>query len=197
MSNPVFTDVVFVGDMREVRSLYGKMKRLEERKQPLEENGCYWAKRWLGYLVARLGEDWHEVYCRGTWKFLRKTGHSVLFLTETAWKPPFELFKMIQRHYPSLQFYFEAEGEEWDAYITNDIEGHYFPYRYIIDCEPDIEYFNTIEAAAAHLSTYIGKCIVPTWESLNNAADEWNNKHKDSDWPVNVKQIEVIDNHDI
>ena len=104
---------------------------------------------------------------------------------------------MIQRHYPSLQFYFEAEGEEWDAYITNDIEGHYFPYRYIIDCEPDIEYFNTIEAAAAHLSTYIGKYIVPTWESLNNAADEWNNKHKDSDWPVNVKQIEVIDNHDI
>jgi len=29
MSNPVFTDVVFVGDKREVRSLYGKMKRFE------------------------------------------------------------------------------------------------------------------------------------------------------------------------
>ena len=28
MSNPAFTSVVFVGDRREVRSLYNKMKRL-------------------------------------------------------------------------------------------------------------------------------------------------------------------------
>jgi hypothetical protein len=27
---------------------------------------------------------------------------------------------------------------------------------------------------------------------LNEAADEWNDKHPDSDWSINVKQIEVI-----
>ena len=66
MSNPVFTDIVLEGGIGEVRSLYGKMKRLQERKKPLVENSFHEPKRWLGNLVTRLGEDWHEVYCRGT-----------------------------------------------------------------------------------------------------------------------------------
>ena len=192
MSNPVFTDIVLEGDKREVRSLYGKMKRLQERRLPLVENGFYEPKRWLGNLVARLGEDCKGVYCRGTWNSLRMAGNRVFFHTETAGKPPFDLLKMLLRHYPSLQFYFETEGDDWDAYLTNDAEGLYFSCRYVVDCEPDMEYFDTIDAAANHLSAFTSERIAPTWEKLCQAADDWNESHEDSDWPVCVKQIEVI-----
>ncbi len=87
---------------------------------------------------------------------------------------------------------FEGEGDDWDAYLTNDAEGKYFSSRYIVDCEPDIEYFDTIEEACDHLSAYIGKPINASWQALNEAADEWNDEHPDSDWSINVKQIEVI-----
>lgn len=154
MSNPAYMNVVFEGEEREVRSLYSKMKRLQERKTPLVENGYFEKKRWLGNLVARLGHDYREVYCRGVWEFLDMKGGCVSFFTETAWKPPFALLRLIQQHYPSLQFYFKAEGYDWDAYVTNDAEGRFFPSRFIVDCEPDIEYFNTIVEAAAHLSGF-------------------------------------------
>ena len=55
MSNPAFMSVCFEGEQRELRSLYGKMKRLQERKKPLVENGFYYPTRWLGNLVTSKG----------------------------------------------------------------------------------------------------------------------------------------------
>ena len=135
--------------------------------------------------------------CRGTWSYLElKTDH-LYFFTETAWKPPFALLKLIQKVYPSLSFYFSAEGDDWDAYLTNDAEGKYFSSRYIVDCEPDIEYFDTIEEACDHLSAYIGKPVAASWKALNEAADEWNDENPDSDWPINVKRFEIIGNEEL
>lgn len=65
------------------------------------------------------------------------------------------------------------------------------------ECEPDIEYFNAIAEASNHLSAYIGKPVNASWQALNEAADEWNEEHPDSDWPINVKQIEVISNDEL
>ena len=76
--------------------------------------------------------------------------------------------------------------------VCFEAEGKYFSSRYIVDCEPDIEYFDTIEEACDHLSAYIGKPVNASWQALNEAADEWNDEHPDSDWSINVKQIEVI-----
>ena len=197
MSNPVFMFVCFEGERRELRSLYGKMKRLQERGKPLVENGFYHPTQWLGNLVTRLGADWHEVYCRGTWSDLELSEGTLSFSTETAWQPPFALLKLIQKAYPSLSFYFSAEGDDWDDYLTNDAEGRYFPSRYIVDCEPDMEYFDTVAEASKHLSEYIGKPVAASWEALNQAADEWNDDNPDADWPVNVKRFEIISNDEL
>ena len=161
--------VCFEGERRELRSLYSKMKRLQEREKPLVENGFYYPTRWLGNLVTRLGGDTREVYCRGTWSDLRLSENCLSFFTETAWQPPVTLL-----------------------HLTNDAEGKHFSSRYIVDCEPDMEYFDTIEEASNYLSAYIGKPVAATWQSLNEATDEWNDEHPDTDWAINVKQIEVV-----
>ena len=197
MSNPAFMSVCFEGERRELRSLYGKMKRLQERKKPLVENGFYCPQRWLGNLVTKLGADWHDVYCRGEWSYLELKKSHLYFFTETAWKPPFALLKLIQKVYPSLIFYFSAEGDDWDAYLTNDTEGRHFKSRYVLDMEPDIEYFDTIEEACAHLAAYIGKSIEASWETLYTEADNWNDEHPDTNWPINVKQIVIISNDEL
>lgn len=197
MSNPAFMSVCFEGERRELRSLYSKMKRLQEREKPLVENSFYYPTRWLGNLVIKLGEDWHKVYCRGTWSSLNLANDHLYFFTETAWQPPFALLKLIQEKYPSLLFFFEAEGDGWDSYLTNDAEGKYYSNRYIVDVEPDIEYFDTIEEACNHLSAYIDKPVANTWQALYEAAENWNDEHPDTDWPINVKQIEVIGNDEL
>ena len=60
---------------------------------------------------------------------------------------------MIQRHYPSLRFYFE----------------------------PDIEYFDTIQEACAYLSAFTGWEIEATWKALQEAAEAWNDEHRNAD----------------
>lgn len=197
MSNHAFMSVVFEGEKRELSSLYGKMKRLQERKKSLVENEFYYPTQWLGNLVTRLGADWHDVYCRGTWSDLKMKENHLYFFTETAWQSPFALLKLIQQVYPSLTFYFSAEGDDWDSYLTNDAESKYFSSRYIVDMEPDMEYYDTIEEACYHLSTYIGKPIAESWEALYQAAEEWNEDNPDADWPINVKQFEVITNDEL
>lgn len=184
--------VVCEGDKRELRSLYGKMKRLQERKKPLVENNFYYATRWLGNLVKRLGGSWKEVSCRGVWDDLKFHNEHISFVTETAWQPPFDLLEFVREKYPSLSFYFEAEGDSWDFYLTNDVEGRYFSSRYVVDCEPDLEYFDTIEEACGHLSAFIGTQIAPTWEALEQAVIKWNDSHEDADWPIDAKKIEVL-----
>ena len=161
------------------------------------ENGFYYPTRWLGNLVTRLGADWHNVYCRGTWSDLELKKSHLYFFTETAWQPPFALLKLIQKVYPSLSFYFSAEGDDWDTYLTNDVEGRHFSSRYIVDLEPDIEYFNTIEDACQHLADYIGKPVAASWEALYQATEEWNDDNPDADWPINVKQFEIICNDEL
>lgn len=191
MSNPAFTYIVIEGKRREQRLLYEKMKRLQERKKPLIENRFYYPTRWLGNLVARLGSDWHKVYCGGTWSDLRLTGNTLNFFTETAWKPPFELLQLIRRAYPSLTCFFEAESDDWDAYVTNDADGRYFPARYVIDTESETEYFNNIEEACLHVSPYIGRTATNR-EELMNAIDEWEAENEDPEKYVLIKEIEMI-----
>ena len=197
MSNPAFMSVYFEGESHELKSLYGKMKRLQERKKPLLKNGFYCPQRWLGNLVKRLGNNWREVYCRGEWSDLILTDEYLYFFTETAWRPPFGLLKLIQKVYPSLTFYFSAEGEDWDTYLTNDKEGRYFKSRYIVDCEPDMEYFDTIEEASNHLSKYIGKNVAAKMQAMCEAAEEWNDEHPETDWLINVKEFEIISNDEL
>ena len=81
MSNPAFMSVCIVGDRRQMRSLYQKMLRLQNRKEPLIENGFYYPKRWLGNLVARLGGDYKKVCCRGTWGDLSLYNKRMYFFT--------------------------------------------------------------------------------------------------------------------
>jgi len=197
MSNPAFMSVYFEGDRNELKSLYGKMKRLQERKKPLVENDYYYPNYWLGNLVARLGADWHDVYCRGTWSDLTLNENWLFFSTETAWQPPYELLKLIKKVYPSLNFFFSAEGDDWDFYLTNDEKGRYFTSRYVIDMEPDIEYFDTIEEACAHFEANIGKPVEADFKALFESAEDWNDDHPDADWPISIKQIELVSDDEL
>lgn len=103
------------------------------------------------------------------------------------------MLELIQKVYPSLRPYYEAEGDDWDSYFTNDSEGKYFPARFVVDMEPDVEYFNTIKEACHHLSEYIRKPVEATWDALCESAEEWNDRHPEAEWFINVKEIEVID----
>ena len=196
MSNPVFMSVVFEGKRRELRSLYGKMKRLQERKKPLVENGFYYPTLWLGNLATRLGANWQEVYCGGTWDGLRLRNGLLTFDTETASQPPFKLLKLIRKTYPSLSFYFKAEGDDWDWFLTNDAEGKYYPDRFLVDSDLGYEYFVDLEGVCQFLSTRI-TIVGKSEDLLYEAIDEWEENNNDPNQYIIIKKVEVLSNDEL
>ena len=196
MSNPAFTSVYLEGERRELRSLYEKMKRLQDRKKPLVENGFYYPQRWLGNLVTRLRGDYHDVYCRGTWSDLKLSKDYLYFFTETVSQPPFRLLKLIENVYPSLSFYFEAEGDDWDCLLTNDAEGKYYPYRYLVDSDMGYEYFVELEEVCQFLSpriTIVGQSEDQLYEAIN----EWEENNNDPILYIIIKKVEVLNNDEL
>ncbi len=196
MSNPAFTSVYLEGERRELRSLYEKMKRLQDRKKPLVENGFYYPQRWLGNLVTRLGGDYHDVYCRGTWSDLKLSKDYLYFFTETVSQPPFRLLKLIENVYPSLSFYFEAEGDDWDCLLTNDAEGKYYPYRYLVDSDMGYEYFVELKEVCQFLSpriTIVGQSEDQLYEAIN----EWEENNNDPILYIIIKKVEVLNNDEL
>lgn len=196
MSNLVFMSVCFKGDQRQLKSLYGKMKRLQERKEPLVKNDYYHSKQWLGNLVKRLGANYNNVYCRGTWDCLRMNEKSLYFTTETASQPPFRLLKLIANVYPSLSFYFEAEGDDWECLLTNDVEGIFFPYHYLVDSDMGYEYFIELEEVCQFLSPRI-TIVGQSEDNLYEAIDEWEENNNDLNKYIIIKKVEVINNDEL
>ena len=132
MSNPAFMSVCIVGDRRQMRSLYQKMLRLQNRKEPLIENGFYYPKRWLGNLVARLGGDYKKVCCRGTWADLSLNNKRLYFFTESAWQAPFDVLHLIKKRFeldmPQESDYYDTI-EEVAELVGNYIGHHIEPTK--------------------------------------------------------------------
>ena len=177
MPNWCYTQYAVHGDGKTVRRLYNKMKKLQEREEPLVPNG--FGKTWLGCLVKSLGSDPQSVYCRGEWKDLDMTDdETLMFNTEHAWSRPSEVEELIKKKYPGLEVYFLEEELGMDIFQTNDEFGRYFTETIIIDDEADgMEYYSE-EDALRRLSELKGETIT-NWEdaeafvvALNAAQDE-------------------------
>jgi hypothetical protein len=158
----------------------------------LVETGFYYPKRWLGNLVTRLGADWNEVFCRGTWDDLKLKSKSLYFFTESAWQAPFDLLQLIKKVYPGLEIYFSAEGDGWDTYLTNDKEGRFFESRFELDMPPENDYYDTIEEVAERIGAYLGRHVEPTKEAVYAVIDEFDETNDDMDAYINLKEFEVV-----
>ena len=179
MPNWCFSSYVIEGRKKELQSLHSKMKRLEKRKKSLVENG--FGKTWLGNLATRLGGDWQEVYCRGSWSDLDWNGAILRFNTETAWGPMTEVFNFIKSIYPSLEIYYMAEENGNGVFITNDTEGRFFSDRYYLDSDGPVDdhYFETIEELAQVISEIVGHPVGESFEECEKALDDHMEKNPD------------------
>ena len=188
MANWCYSSYCIEGDNEEVRSLYRRMKRLQDRRKSLVEND--FGKTWLGNLVTDLGSDWKEVYCRGTWSDLGYEKGILRFNTETAYSPMNAVMKLAKSKYPSLRIYYSAEEDGWGMYVTNDAEGKHYPDRYFVESEWGREYFSTMTNVCVYVSGLIKKEVRDEKE-LRAAIEEWNENVEDIDENITLNEFKV------
>ena len=193
MPNWCCTAYSIEGDAQEVKALYELMKELEEKEKPTVENG--FGTSWLGCLVDALGEDWHNVRCRGHWDGLEFDECVLTFWTETAWASCNEVFDLVCKKFPSLCYYYRAEEPGMGDYYTNDIEGRYYPERYIIDLSTDkgewhTEYFDDLQSLYEWLEDIAGVPI-RSEQDIQVLKQKW--EEIDPDAFININEFEVVE----
>lgn len=179
MPNWCWTSYVAVGDRKEVRDLYEKMKSLEEGEKSLVENG--FGKTWLGNLVVILGGDWNEISCRGEFSGLQidSDENSLRFEAMTAWGELSNLRQFICSKYPSLSIYYRAEEPGMCYYATNDAAGEYFPKRIKVDeWDNDPEYCVTWYEAFQIIAEKTGT-EVHNMDDMHRVLETYNSEHED------------------
>ena len=152
MPNWCSTRYACTGDQNELQSLYERMNRLAQMKEPLKPNG--FGTTWLGNLVEDLGVDFNKVQCRGSWDGLELDGGVLRFWTETAWYRCTEVEDLIKEKYPSIEIFFLCEEPGMAIYEKNN--NVFFPEDYIVDIEDDDTYYLMESEALQTLSDFFG-----------------------------------------
>lgn len=81
---------------------------------------------------------------------------SLKLTTETAWVACSELMDKIAEKY-DLQLFYYSEEPGCGIFETNDVEGQFYSFRYMVDSEKEgIEYYDTFEQVAEAIADMTG-----------------------------------------
>ena len=190
---PNWCDTIYkcVGDLKEVRSLYKKIKANDKRKTPRIKNG--FGKLWLGCIIDALGEDWEKFRCRGEIIDYQLDGNILTIYQDTAWCEQDGFRKCIEKKYPSIKVYYREEEPGCDVFYTNDVNGNYFPDRYFLDSYDKLLYYKTIEEAAKSVSGIVGHKVEPTVKDVDDALEYYLEEHEDEDIFYSFHEFTVVD----
>lgn len=192
MPNWAYSQYFATGDKEQLKKLYSIMSELEEMKAPgLHENG--FGSTWLGNLVIKLGGNWKQVYCRGSWdNLLLHEDGTVSFSVESAWGELYDVRKFIEEYFPDVRLFFQCEESGMGIYQTNDDTGQYFPEKYYLWVENgDTEYYNNLEALAKVVENITGSKNLKTLDSCKKALETYSRSH--SDLCYTLEDFELLD----
>ena len=167
------------------------MEELECMKSPgLHENG--FGPTWLGNLVIKLGGNWEQVYCRGSWdNLLLHEDGTVSFSVESAWDEPNEVREFIEKKFPDIKFYYQTEESGMGIYKTNDDTGQYFPEEYYLWVENEqTEYYDNLESLIRDVEKITGSKHLKTLDSCRKALETYSRKN--SDLCYSLEEFSVI-----
>lgn len=180
MANWCSTSYVVVGNEKEVRNFYQRLKKILNNSEALKSD---FGNSWLGNILDNFGFSPEDIYCRG---YITDFGFGVnkddkglnlSFGTETAWAPMNEVFdKIFKEHYPSLKYYYIAEEPGCELYETNDAKGLYFQ-PFLLDLYGDKfgwdihEYYDNLEDALKAANEILQKDFVSIKEVEDYISD--------------------------
>lgn len=192
MPNWAYTQYHATGDKEQLWKLYSIMSELEEMKAPgLHENGFGFT--WLGNLIIKLGGNWKQLYCRGSWdNLLLLEDGTVSFSVESAWGELYDVRKFIEEYFPDVRLFFQCEESGMGIYQTNDDAGQYFPEKYYLWVENGLtEYYTNLEALTKEVENITGSKNLKTLDSCKKALETYSRSH--SDLCYTLEEFELLD----
>ena len=150
---------------------------------------------WLGYIKKSLLPDVEEeLPARGEISYIEEEieDHdndmaSLKLTTETAWVACSELMDKIAEKY-DLQLFYYSEEPGCGIFETNDVEGQFYSFRYMVDSEKEgIEYYDTFEQVAEAIADMTGIRL----NNISEADDKLSAFNNDDTFLI-INEISVV-----
>lgn len=166
MPNWNTTDYTLYGNKENIKRLYTELKKTVDIDRTKESKPFTFLGNsyWLGYIKkSLLPEVEEELPVRGEISYIEEDieDHdndmaSLKLTTETAWVACSELMDKIAGKY-DLQLFYYSEEPGCEIFETNDLEGQFYSFRYMVDSEKEgIEYYDTFEQVAEAIAKMTG-----------------------------------------
>lgn len=174
-----------MGNHQEVERLYHTMRELESMPEPgLLENG--FGSNWCGNLVAKLEGDPNKVYCRGSWTYLSFSDGILTIDIESAWDELNELRAFLEEKFSNIKVWYQCEEPGNCIYTTNDPTGEYFPDRYYLwdELDMDSEYYSSLDALLSAVEKKTGSKHLGTLNAAKKAMKSYSQRHNNSSYDI-------------
>lgn len=196
MPNWNTTDYTLYGNKDNIKRLYTDLKntvdidRTKESKPFTFLGNSYW----LGYVKKQLlPEVEEELPARGEISYIEEDikdyGNDMASLkltTETAWVACSELMDKIAEKY-DLQLFYYSEEPGCGIFETNDTEGLFYSFRYMVDSEKEgIEYYDSWDEVVSVIKSITGI----TLDNISEAEDKLS-AFNDDDTFLIINEISV------
>ena len=189
MANWARTDYRIEGNRKDLQELNDLCRAFMNNERSVMRE--YAAEDWEGNIILALGEEIGDSYIRG---FIQQCELSDDFLSieaEEAWGVT-DFRHLLEKHYDGMKVYFIVEEDGCEVYATNDKEGKYFGYRFVlssvINGGYEHEEFKTKEEALRYAANLAGRNFVSIEEVV-----EWNEEHEDNDEYIDINEFNIVD----
>lgn len=99
---------------------------------------------------------------------------------------------LLECHYDGMKVYYTVEEPGMEVYATNDEDGKYFSYKFVVDMcvggNDKMEYFSSQEDALA----YVAKCLELDSFSMDDL-EKWNESNEDDDSYIYIQEFDIVD----
>lgn len=187
MANIAYTEYYAVGQSDDLLRLKQKMNELSTSVDGLNNEEA----NSLALLVETAGGNPSLIECRGFWKpsTIKMERGVFFFEVESKWGEPSQWRSFIEEVFHVRIFYYvEQRGEK--IFMTNDVLGRYFPYRFYFDGSADSPYFSSIEELCEEVEALTGDLGLQDFDECVLAVSNYMSRSKDES--IIISRIDLI-----
>ena len=177
MANCCYVEYKCVGKREQMKELLEALHLVMNRETSRVENK--WGKTWLGYLVEELQGHAASYTLRGRILDFKYDKEVLTVIQETDWEEQRDMRIFLKEQLPEVDVYYTEEEPGGEVFSTNDVEGRFFPYRYMLEGNDDSRHFCSIEEAAQTVAEIVGHEVTAEEEAIDEALDDFMEEHED------------------
>ena len=192
MTNWASTSYCIEGSKENLKKIFKAIDGfMTGRRKPKDEKTD---KGWEGNILEALGASEEQMkiyYLRGFIQTYELDDNVLKIAAEEAWDIT-DFRKVLKQLMPELIIYYCVEETGFEIYQTNDVEGKYFKYKFLVDCCVKEEYhyedFETQEQAIKFVANLLDKEDISEEE-----IEDWNDEHQDNDEYIYIHEFEYVE----